>query len=98
MHVKRVGKVLRDGAEDQVVEASRRLEVARGLYDALLSRLLTSGYDVSEAYETVLEMFGSPRVRFAAVDGSRDQRLVGGLAIFPIRFWNLNRSTSPIHG
>ncbi|MEM3608212.1 MAG: DNA double-strand break repair nuclease NurA [Candidatus Bathyarchaeia archaeon] len=82
LHVKRISRVLRDGAEDQVEDAMRRLEAAGKLYDVLLSRIMISSFDPSLAYETALEMFGSPRVRFAAVDGSQDKRLVAGLAVF----------------
>ncbi|MEM2123489.1 MAG: DNA double-strand break repair nuclease NurA [Candidatus Bathyarchaeia archaeon] len=82
LHVKRISRVLRGGAEDQVEDAMRRLEAAGKFYDALLSRIIVSNFDYSLAYETALEMFRSPKVRFAAVDGSEDKRLVAGLAVF----------------
>jgi hypothetical protein len=81
-HVKRLGALLRSGAEDQAEEARAKLEAAKGLYEALLSDLIASEFGFERAYETALEFFGSPKVRFAAVDGSQDQRLVSGLAIF----------------
>ncbi|MGC8850119.1 MAG: DNA double-strand break repair nuclease NurA, partial [Candidatus Bathyarchaeia archaeon] len=82
LHVKRISRVLREGAEDQVEDAMRRLEAAGKFYDALLSRIIVSSFNFSLAYETALEMFGSPMVRFAAVDGSEDKRFVAGLAVF----------------
>jgi hypothetical protein len=82
LHVKRISRVLRDGAEDQVEDAMERFEAAGKLYDALLSKIIVSSFDLPRAYETALEMFGSPKVRFAAVDGSQDRRLVAGLAVF----------------
>jgi hypothetical protein len=82
MHVKRLGSVLRVGAEDQVEESKNKLESAKDLYEGLLSELLVTGFDVSKAYETALRLFGSACVKFAAVDGSQDQQLVAGLAVF----------------
>ncbi len=82
MNVKRLGKVLRSGAEDQVEESRIKLESCRDLYSCLLSELLVTEFSHSSAYDTAQEIFGSSRVRFGAVDGSQDQQLVAGLAVF----------------
>jgi hypothetical protein len=81
-NVRRLGDILRRGAEEQVEEAGASLRMAGELYDGLLSDLLITEFDPGRARETASAFFGSPRVRFAAIDGSQDQRLVGGLAIF----------------
>lgn len=80
--MKRLGNVLRLGAEDQVEESKNKLESAKDLYSGLLSGLLVTEFSYSSAYETALQLFGSSRVKFGAVDGSQDQQLVAGLAVF----------------
>jgi len=82
MHVKRLGNVLRSGAEDQIEESKNKLESAKDLYSDLLSDLLVTEFGCSSACETALQFFGSSRVKFGAVDGSQDQQLVAGLAVF----------------
>lgn len=82
MHVKRLGSVLRSGAEDQVEESKNKFESAKDLYGGLLSELMITKFDSSTAYQAALQLFGSTRVKFAAVDGSLDQQLIGGLAVF----------------
>jgi len=82
MQVKRLGEVLRKGAEEQVDESKTKLESARNLYDEYISELIVTDFDYRRAYDTARQMFGSAKVKFAAVDGSQDQRLVSGLAVF----------------
>ncbi|MBS7622868.1 hypothetical protein KEJ39_04235 [Candidatus Bathyarchaeota archaeon] len=77
-----MGRVLRLGAEDQVEESRNKLESSKDLYSGLLSELLVTEFSHSSAYETAQELFGSSRVKFGAVDGSQDQQLVAGLAVF----------------
>ena len=81
-HVKRTGELLRVGAEEQVDDSGSRFEAAKVLYDRLLRNLIVSDFSLDQAYETVLKFFGSPKVRYAAIDGSMDQVLTGGLAVF----------------
>jgi len=82
LHVRRLGDILRRGAEDQVDESKSQLESVKGLYEDLLSTLLVTSFNQPEAYTTALQMFGTPKVKFAAVDGSQDQQLIAGLAVF----------------
>lgn len=82
IHVKRMGKILKRGAEDQIEEAGREFKAAQSLYDMFLSPLFKTQFDFAHAYKTAREMFGSSKVRFVAIDGSQDQRLMAGLAVF----------------
>ncbi|MCJ7767148.1 hypothetical protein MUP79_01990 [Candidatus Bathyarchaeota archaeon] len=80
--VKRFGSLLRLGAEEQVDETRDRLEATVRLYQNFISSLIVSDFDPVKALETARRFFGSERVRFAAIDGSQDQRLISGLAVF----------------
>ena len=82
LHVKRLGEVLRFGAEEQVDESKTKLEFASDLYDDFLSELIVTQFDCAIGYDTAKRLFGSTKVKFAAVDGSQDQRLISGLAVF----------------
>jgi len=81
-HFKRLGEALRFGAEEQVDESKTKLEFASGLYDDFLSELIVTEFDYAVGYDAAKRLFGSTTVKFAAVDGSQDQRLVSGLAVF----------------
>ncbi len=82
MSVKRLGQILRDGAEGQVGESEGRLQTASENYWPLVSSLLVTEFKFNTSYETALKLFANESVKFAAVDGSEDQRLLGGLAVF----------------
>ncbi|MGP8068438.1 MAG: hypothetical protein ACLP5V_00970 [Candidatus Bathyarchaeia archaeon] len=82
MNVKRLGQILKEGAEGQVGESRVRLEGASSTYWPLMSKLLISDFRYDRSYETAQDIFKKPSARFAAVDGSMDQSLLGGLAVF----------------
>lgn len=82
MSIKRLGQILKDGAEGQVGESGQRLEGASHSYWPLVSKLIVSDFSVSKAFEKAQQLFNRPAVKFAAVDGSLDQNLLGGLAVF----------------
>lgn len=82
MSVKRLGQILKDGAEGQVGESEGRLQTASDNYWPLIRDLLITEFKFDRSHETALKLFGKERVRFAAVDGSEDQKLLGGLAVF----------------
>ena len=82
MNVKRLGQILKEGAEGQVGESGLRLEGASRTYWPLVSKLLVSDFRYDRSYETALDVFKKPSARFAAIDGSMDQNLLGGLAVF----------------
>jgi hypothetical protein len=79
---KRLGQILRDGAEGQVGESGQRLEGASNSYWPLISKLIVSDFSFARSYNKAQQLFNETQVKFAAVDGSLDQNLVGGLAIF----------------
>jgi hypothetical protein len=82
MSVKRLGQILKNGAEGQVGESESRLQTASDKYWPLIRNLLVTEFRFDRSYETALKLFGKEKVRFAAVDGSEDQKLLGGLAVF----------------
>jgi hypothetical protein len=82
MSVKRLGQILKNGAEDQVGESEGRLQTANDNYWPLIRNLLVTEFKFDRSHETALKLFGREKVRFAAVDGSEDQKLLGGLAVF----------------
>jgi hypothetical protein len=80
--VKRLGQILRDGAEGQVGESESRLGSASETYWPLIRTLLITDFKLESALSTAKKMFGKETARFVAVDGSEDQRLLSGLAVF----------------
>jgi hypothetical protein len=82
MNVKRLGQILKEGAEGQVGESGQRLEGASAAYWPLVSKLLISDFRYGRSYETANDLFGKPAAKFAAIDGSMNQNLLGGLAVF----------------
>ena len=82
MNVKRLGQILKEGAEGQVGESGLRLEGASRTYWPLVSKLLVSDFRYDRSFETAQDIFKKPSARFAAIDGSMDQNLLGGLAVF----------------
>ncbi|HUK51644.1 MAG TPA: hypothetical protein VLV18_11450 [Terriglobales bacterium] len=82
VNAKRLGKILKDGAEGQVGESGERLENASKSYWPLISNLLITDFKFDRSCRTAHELFKRADARFVAVDGSLDQNLIGGLAIF----------------
>ena len=80
--MKRLGQILRDGAEGQVGESESRLGAASETYWPLIQRLLIADFRPDRSHSTSKRMFSSDSVKFAAIDGSLDQKLLGGLAVF----------------
>ena len=80
--IMRTGELLRMGAEDRVTEYERRFGSFVGLYDRLLSNFMISDFSYEEAYETAVKFFGSPRVRFAGIDGTMYSNPLYDLMIF----------------
>ena len=77
-----MGQILRNGAQVQVGDSATRLEAASEIYWPLIRRLMVTGFAPTRASLTAEKMFQASTVRFAAVDGSEDQQLLGGLAVF----------------
>jgi len=77
-----LGALLRRGAEDQVEETRGKLESTVEAFKDFVSNVIVSNFDPDRASETAERMFGTTTAKFAAVDGSEDQKLVSGLAVF----------------
>ena len=82
LNVKRLGQILREGAEEQVGASGERLEGASGSYWPILSKLIVSDFRYDRSFETAQQVFRKPIAKFAAIDGSMNQNLLGGLAVF----------------
>jgi len=82
MNMKRLGQTLKIGAEGQVAEAEGRLEAASEALWPIVKELIVSDFRFDRSYETAVKVFGAADVGFVAVDGSEDQKLLGGLAVF----------------
>jgi len=80
--IERLGNLLRQGAEGEVDDTKVRLESAAQLYRDFISKVIVTDFDPGEAARTAGGLFGTRRVKFAAIDGSEDQRLIAGLAVF----------------
>jgi hypothetical protein len=82
LNVKRLGQILKEGAEGQVGESGQRLEGASTAYWPVLRKLMISDFRYDRSLETARKLFGNPNAKFAAIDGSMNQNLLGGLAVF----------------
>ena len=82
LSVKRLGQILRDGAEGQVGESEGRLGGASENYWPLIQHLLKTDFDPNKSLSTSKRIFSGSTVKFAAIDGSLDQQILGGLAVF----------------
>jgi hypothetical protein len=82
MNVRRLGGILKGGAEDQVLESETRFGKASQSYWPIIRSLIVADLNPKDAYEAAVKFFGKSKVRFAAVDGSEDQKLLGGVAVF----------------
>jgi len=80
--IERLGNLLRQGAEGEVDDTKVRLESAAQLYKDFISGVIVTSFDPVAAARTAEALFGTKRVKFAAIDGSEDQRLIAGLAVF----------------
>ncbi len=47
-----------------------------------VSKLLVSDFRYDRSFQTAQDIFKKPSAKFAAIDGSMDQNLLGGLAVF----------------
>jgi hypothetical protein len=80
--MKRAGNILRQGAADQIVDYNQRFESIKDLFDSFLVDLFVSDFDASKAFDCATTFFGSPRVEFAAVDGTEYTHPLFGMVIF----------------
>ncbi len=80
--VKRSCNILRRGATEQVTDYEQRFSAIKNIYDELLANLIIPGFNQKEAWATAAEFFGSPTVRFAAVDGTLYSRPMFDMVIF----------------
>ena len=80
--LKRAGHFLKAGALDRISDYNQRFSSASEVYNALLSNLIIQDFSAERARETALKLFGSERVKFAAVDGTEYARSMFDLIIF----------------
>jgi len=80
--IRRAGEFLKAGALNRISDYSERFSSASDVYDAFLSSLIVQDFSAERARETALKLFGSDRVKFAAVDGTEYARNMFDLIIF----------------
>lgn len=80
--IKRTSNLLLQGATHQVTEYENRFQTLHTLHDRLLSHFIISNFNDEKAYKTAQQFFGTPTVRFAAIDGTMYQHPLFDLVIF----------------
>ncbi|MEM2911889.1 MAG: DNA double-strand break repair nuclease NurA [Candidatus Bathyarchaeia archaeon] len=80
--IKRTCDVLKLGASKQVSDYEERFSSLRKLYDALLSNFVKMVFSHKEAFEIAKEFFGTPKVRFAGIDGTMYSRPLFDMVVF----------------
>jgi len=73
---------LRFGAERQVADYEKRFSSIRSLYDELLVHIVQKNFSKTRAYETAIDFFKAPTVRFAGIDGTMYSRPMFDMVIF----------------
>ncbi|RLI47312.1 hypothetical protein DRO69_00910 [Candidatus Bathyarchaeota archaeon] len=80
--VRRMGAILREGAAGQISDYRRKFSSTKRLFEDFLQKLIVQGFSHDQAYETARKFFGSPVVKFAAVDGTEYTKRLFDLVIF----------------
>ena len=80
--IRRTSKLLRQGATEQILDHERHLKPLQALYENFLSEHINSNFSNQRAYETANLFFGSPSIRFAAIDGTMYIHPLFNLIIF----------------
>ena len=80
--IKRTSDTLKHGASTQITDYEQRFSQLKNLHNDLLSNLIRTDFNHTEAYETAKEFFNSPAVRFAGIDGTMYSRPLFDLVIF----------------
>lgn len=82
LNVKKTGDILKNSASKQITEYKQRFQSIKDLFDKLLTELIITDFNLNEAYETAMNLFGSSKMKFAAVDGTEYTRPMFDLVIF----------------
>lgn len=80
--VSRMGKDLRNSTRLQVEDYRKRFEVVKEMWDEFLKDLIVQGFNSKKCYEFALSFFGSPRIKFVAIDGTEYAKEIFDLVIF----------------
>ena len=80
--VKRTCDTLRQGATKQISDYEQRFSALKNLYGELLENLIKKGFSPKQAWETATDFFGSPKIRFAGVDGTMYSKPLFDMVIF----------------
>jgi len=80
--VTKLGSDLRKSSESQVSDYKKRFDAVKGMYDEFLKDLMVQGFNTQKCFEFASKFFGSPKIEFAAIDGTEYAREIFDLVIF----------------
>ncbi len=80
--LRNTGKILRESAEQQILDHNNRFQTINKFYDNLFQDLLVQDFDRKQALKTALAMFGSGEFNFVAVDGTEYSKPIFDMVAF----------------
>ena len=80
--VEKLGKDLKKSSESQVSDYKMRFGTVKEMYDEFLKDLIVQGFNCKKCYDFALEFFGTPKIEYAAIDGTEYAREIFDLVIF----------------
>ncbi|MFH8108088.1 MAG: hypothetical protein QXJ25_03635 [Candidatus Aenigmatarchaeota archaeon] len=80
--VSKIGDNLKDSTQFQVFDYKQRFNVVKEMYNELLKDLIIQGFDSKKCFNFAFEFFNSPKVGFAAIEGTEYAREIFDLIIF----------------
>ncbi|MHA1667450.1 MAG: hypothetical protein ACTSUR_02235, partial [Candidatus Heimdallarchaeaceae archaeon] len=80
--VTKLGSDLRKSSESQVSDYKKRFEAVKEMFDEFLKDLIVQGYDTRKCYDFAIKFFNSPKIEFAAIDGTEYAKEIFDLVIF----------------
>jgi hypothetical protein len=80
--VTKLGNDLRSSSESQVSDYKKRFDTVKGMYDEFLKDLIVQGFNSKKCFDFASKFFGSPKIEFAAIDGTEYAREIFDLVIF----------------
>ncbi|MEO0279132.1 MAG: hypothetical protein ABIM21_07700, partial [candidate division WOR-3 bacterium] len=80
--VTKLGGDLRKSSESQVSDYKKRFDTAKEMYEQFLKNLIVQGFNSKKCFNFALKFFGTPKIEFAAIDGTEYAKEIFDLVIF----------------
>ena len=80
--LRNTGKILRESAEQQIMDHNNRFQTINKFYENLFRDLLVQSFDKKQALRTAQAMFGSNEFNFVAVDGTEYSKPIFDMVAF----------------